>query len=86
MAEEIRGIIQVFLAECGLELSKAKTLITHINEGFDFFGWSFRKYGGIFLTKPSKWKGSIEKITDKVRNIIHKAAAWTQEIARKSSL
>ena len=77
VAEEIRGLIQVFLAERGLELSKAKTLITHINDGFDFLGWSFRKYGGIFLTKPSK--GSIEKITVKVRKIIHKAAAWTQE-------
>jgi len=76
-AEEICELIRVFLAERGLELSKAKTLITHINVGFDFLGWSFRKYDGTLLIKPSK--ESIGKITDKIRGIIHKAAAWTQE-------
>jgi len=77
VAEDIRERIQVFLAERGLELSESKTLITHINDGFDFLGWSFRKYGGILLVKPSK--DSIKKITEKVSKIIHKAAAWTQE-------
>lgn len=77
VAEEICELIRVFLAERGLELSKAKTLITHINVGFDFLGWSFRKYDGTLLIKPSR--DSIKKITDKVRVIIHKAAAWTQE-------
>lgn len=77
VAEEICELIRVFLAERGLELSKAKTLITHINVGFDFLGWSFRKYDGTLLIKPSK--ESIKKITDKIRGIIHKAAAWTQD-------
>jgi RNA-directed DNA polymerase len=77
VAEEICELIRVFIAERGLELSKAKTLITHINDGFDFLGWSFRKYDGTLLIKPSR--NSIKKITDKVREIIHKAAAWTQE-------
>jgi len=54
-----------------------KTLITHIDDGFDFLGWSFRKYGGTLLIKPSK--DSIKKITEKVSKIIHKAAAWSQE-------
>ena len=77
VAEEIRELIQVFLAERGLELSESKTLITHINDGFDFLGWSFKKYGGTLHTKPSR--DSIKKITDKVSKIIHKAAAWSQE-------
>jgi RNA-directed DNA polymerase len=77
VAEEICELIRVFLAGRGLELSKAKTLITHINDGFDFLGWSFRKYGGTLLIKPSR--ESIKKITDKVSKIIQKAAAWTQE-------
>ena len=77
IAEEICELIRVFLAERGLELSESKTLITHINDGFNFLGWSFRKYGGIFLTKPSR--ESVKKIIDKIRGIIHKAAAWTQE-------
>ncbi|MCL7412556.1 MAG: hypothetical protein M8353_02940 [ANME-2 cluster archaeon] len=74
---QICELIQVFLAERGLELSESKTLITHINDGFDFLGWSFRKYDGTLLIKPSK--GSIKKITDKIREIIHRAAAWTME-------
>jgi len=77
VAEEIRELIRIFLAERGLELSESKTLITHINDGVDFLGWSLRKYGGSFVTKPSK--ESIKKITDKVSKIIHKAAAWSQE-------
>lgn len=77
VAEEIRERIRIFLADRGLELSESKTLITHINDGFNFLGWSFRKYNGILLIKPSK--ESINKIVSKIREIIHKASAWTQE-------
>jgi len=77
VAEEICERIRVFLAERGLELSESKTLITHINDGFDFLGWSFRKYDGTLLIKPSR--KSIRRIIGKVREIVHKAAAWTQE-------
>jgi RNA-directed DNA polymerase len=37
-----------------LTLSVEKTKITHIEEGFDFLGWNFRKYDGKLLIKPSK--------------------------------
>ena len=77
IAEDIRECIEIFLVERGLELSESKTLITHIDNGFDFLGWNFRKYSGKFIIKPSR--KSIEKITDKMREIVHKAAAWTQE-------
>ena len=77
VAEEIRELIRIFLKERGLELSESKTLITHINDGFDFLGWSFRKYDGILLIKPSK--ESIRKVTDKIHEIIHKATSWNQE-------
>jgi RNA-directed DNA polymerase len=54
-AEEIRGMIADFIKrDIGLELSEKKTLITHINEGFDFLSFNFRKYNGIMLIKPSK--------------------------------
>ena len=43
-----------FLAERGLSLNKAKTRIVHVNEGFDFLGFSFRRQGGKLLNKPSK--------------------------------
>ena len=45
----------------GLELSKEKTRITHLDKGFDFLGWNFRRYnstcrneGKIVYIKPSK--------------------------------
>ena len=37
-AKEIMDLIELFLKERDLELSEEKTLITHIDEGFDF--WS----------------------------------------------
>ncbi|UUX92666.1 reverse transcriptase domain-containing protein [Methanoplanus endosymbiosus] len=77
IAEEICGQIQIFIAKRGLKLSKSKTLITHIDEGFDFLGWNFRKYNGKLLIKPSR--NSIKKIIEKMKEIIHRGAAWTQE-------
>ena len=35
-----------FLAARGLKLSATKTKVVHIDEGFDFLGWNFRKYSG----------------------------------------
>ena len=38
-AEEICKLIREFLAERGLGPSPEKTMITHIDAGFDFIGW-----------------------------------------------
>ena len=43
-----------FLEERGLSLSPEKTVISHIDEGFDFLGMSCRKYRGKLLIKPSR--------------------------------
>lgn len=43
-----------FLRTRGLELSSEKTRITHIDLGFDFLGFSVRKYNGKLLIRPSK--------------------------------
>lgn len=51
---EIRPWIETFLATRGLRLSETKTKIVHIDQGFDFLGWNFRKYKGKLLIKPSK--------------------------------
>ena len=79
-------MIRQFLKDKGLELSEEKTLITHIDTGFDFLGWNFRKYNGTLLVKPSK--KSIEKITVNISNTIKRAKAWKQEelIASLNSL
>jgi RNA-directed DNA polymerase len=76
-AKEIAELIKGFLKERGLELSEEKTHITHIDDGFDFLGWNFCKYKRKLLIKPSK--KSIDKVTQKVSDLIKRAKAWRQE-------
>jgi RNA-directed DNA polymerase len=76
-AKEIKELIDVFLKERGLELSEEKTLITHIDQGFDFLGWNFRKYKGKLLIKPSR--KSIENVKHKISDMIKKGKALKQE-------
>lgn len=55
LEKEVKPMVVEFLAARGLKLSERKTKITHIEEGFDFLGWNFRKYdNGKFLAKPSR--------------------------------
>ena len=76
IADKVREIIHDFLAIRGLELSPEKTVITHIDDGFDFLGWNFRKYKGKLLIKPSQ--KSIKSITQNLKTIVNKAKSWTQ--------
>jgi RNA-directed DNA polymerase len=48
--------IKQWLLKRGLELSTEKTLITSMEEGFDFLGFNHRHYYGKLLIKPSKKK------------------------------
>ena len=70
--------IEQFLRERGLELSEAKTRIVHIDEGFDFLGWNFRKYAGKLLIKPSR--KSVKAHYDKVKEIIDKSISVKTEV------
>jgi RNA-directed DNA polymerase len=65
---EVRPWVEAFLAKRGLQLSPEKTRITHIDAGFDFLGWNFRKYGGKLLIKPSR--KNAKAFYDKVAGII----------------
>lgn len=64
-AEELKIIVGRFLETRGLMLSEEKTKITHINEGFDFLGWTFRKFNNKLIVKPSK---------DSIKNLIRKCS------------
>lgn len=75
--EEIKPMLVGFLAERGLELSEEKTLITHINDGFDFLGFNIRKFKGTLLTQPSK--KSVKKFFDSIRYVIDSNKSCTQE-------
>jgi RNA-directed DNA polymerase len=79
---EIQGIIESFLLQRGLTLSKEKTLITHISEGFDFLGWNFRKRRTKLIISPSQ--KSFKKITQNISHIIKSNKTIEQrELIRK---
>jgi len=69
---EIKPLVEQFLHGRGLELSPAKTVITHVEKGFDFLGQNVRKYpNGKLLTKPSK--KNIKTFLDGIRGDIKAA-------------
>lgn len=68
LENEVKPLIRDFLAARGLQLSEEKTRVTHIDDGFDFLGMTFRRYGDTVLTKPSK--KSVQAIRAKVRGIV----------------
>ena len=61
----VKPALEDFLQERGLTLSQEKTLITHIDEGFDFLGFHIRKYHGKLLIQPSKAK--IKALRERIR-------------------
>ncbi|MBR1449196.1 MAG: group II intron reverse transcriptase/maturase, partial [Prevotella sp.] len=68
--EEIKADLIPFLTERGLELSEEKTLITHIDDGFDFLGFNIRKYrNGTLLIKPSE--KALKKFARATHEIIY---------------
>ncbi len=68
LENEVRPWVEAFLAQRGLRLSPAKTRVTHIDQGFDFLGWNFRKYSGTLLIKPSR--KNAQAFYDKVKGIV----------------
>lgn len=83
IAEELRDLVSQFLEKRGLTLSEEKTMITHIDNGFDFLGWTFRKFKGKLIVKPSKY--SIKTLIRKCANIILKEgkASSQSELIRR---
>ena len=79
LENEVKPVVETFLKERGLELSKEKTSITHITEGFDFLGQHVRKYGRRkqILTTPAQ--KNVQAFLTKVRNIVRSSKAAPQE-------
>jgi RNA-directed DNA polymerase len=71
LEQEVKPFIEAFMKERGLSLSQEKTVITHIEDGFDFLGQHVRKYkSGSVLTTPAK--KNVKAFLKKVRGIIEK--------------
>ena len=77
LESEIRPWVEQFLAVRGLQLSLEKTRVVHIDEGFDFLGWNFRKYEGKLLIKPSK--KNVKAFYRKVKDVISANKTAKQE-------
>lgn len=54
LQQEVSPLVEQLLAERGLELSRAKTRITPIENGFDFLGTHVRKYHGKLGCTPAQ--------------------------------
>jgi RNA-directed DNA polymerase len=54
-ADQVKERLAGWLEPRGLRFNEAKTRIVHLSQGFDFLGFSIRRYpNGKLLTKPSK--------------------------------
>jgi RNA-directed DNA polymerase len=82
LENKIGPLVEEFLTERGLELSREKTCITHIDDGFDFLGQNIRKYKGKLLIKPSR--KNVKALLAKVQKVIKSSGTMTagQVIAR----
>lgn len=76
--EDVRQVVEEFMNERGLKLSDEKTVITNINDGFDFLGWNFRKFKGKLLVQPSA--KSKKKITEKLSQTVKYYRGANQEL------
>ncbi len=79
LEKEVKPLVEQFLRERGLQLSPEKTVITPIEEGFDFLGQNVRKYPAgkrhKLLIKPSK--KNVQTFLEKVRATVKANKALT---------
>ncbi|HWO40023.1 MAG TPA: reverse transcriptase domain-containing protein, partial [Candidatus Acidoferrum sp.] len=75
----VKPLVESFLAERGLVLSSEKTLITHIEKGFDFLGQNIRRYPhGKLLIKPAR--KSVVSVLAKVKQIVREYLGSTAHL------
>ena len=79
LEKEVKPLVEQFLRERGLQLSPEKTVITHIEEGFDFLGQNIRKYKAgkqhKLLIKPTK--KNVQTFLEKIRATVKANKALT---------
>jgi RNA-directed DNA polymerase len=77
LEQKVKPALAAFLIPRGLELSEQKTVLTHIDKGFNFLGHTVRKFGDKLLTYPAK--SSVQSLRDKIRLCINSALGLSQE-------
>ncbi len=78
LENDVKPLVESFLAARGLVLSRDKTKITAITEGFDFLGQTVRKFNnGAIIIKPSK--KNIHAVKLKLKSIFRAQRTAKQE-------
>lgn len=73
---KVKPAIEQFLSERGLTLSAEKTIITHVEQGFDFLGQKTRKEKSKIIIKPSL--KSVRRLLERVKDLVRKNRATSQ--------
>jgi RNA-directed DNA polymerase len=77
LEQKVKPALTAFLHQRGLELSEQKTVITHIQEGFNFLGHTLRKFGHKLLIFPAQSK--VQSLRQKLTQLIQSALGLSQE-------
>jgi RNA-directed DNA polymerase len=78
LENEVRPLVESFLADRGLRLSPEKTVISHIDDGFDFLGQNLRKRSGKLLISPSK--KNTQAFLTKLRTMVRSNNGASQDL------
>jgi RNA-directed DNA polymerase len=76
LEEEVKPLVEQFLAERGLQLSQEKTVVTHVEDGFDFLGQTVRKRrwgrdgkAKLYITPSKKSvKAFLRTVRERIKN------------------
>ncbi|MGW0436773.1 group II intron reverse transcriptase/maturase [Micromonospora sp. NPDC003197] len=64
-AEQVKARLAAWLTPRGLVFNEDKTRIVHVDDGFDFLGFTIRRYGDRALTTPSK--AAVRRLRERLR-------------------
>ncbi len=68
-AEEVKARLAEWLRPRGLVFNEAKTAIVNLDEGFDFLGFTVRRFGAKLLIRPSK--AALRRHRARLRDEMH---------------
>jgi len=83
--QEIRDFLKT---ELHLELSEEKTLLTHINDGFDFLGFNIQRTRpeGSWVVHLRPAEKSKERVKKKLKDLTTRGWTWMDEYSRLTTL
>src|SRR6185436_4499615 len=76
LEQKVKPALTAFLTQRGLELSEQKTVITHIQNGFNFLGHTLRKFGDKLLSFPAK--SNVKALRERIGLCIKSALSLPQ--------